>query len=77
MIQLPENVTEQKRRLLGPLGRFVLKISNWEIRGEIPNYKRMVLVGVPHTAMRDAWYCLLYTSPSPRDATLSRMPSSA
>ena len=23
------------------------------------------------------WYCLLYTSPSPRDATLSRMPSSA
>ena len=26
---------------------------------------------------RDAWTCLLYTSPSPRDATLSRMPSSA
>ena len=27
---------------------------------------------------RDAGYsCLLYTSPSPRDATLSRMPSSA
>ena len=23
------------------------------------------------------WFCLLYTSPSPRDATLSRMPSSA
>ena len=23
------------------------------------------------------YYCLLYTSPSPRDATLSRMPSSA
>ena len=29
-------------------------------------------------AMREAaWSCLLYTSPSPRDATLSRMPSSA
>ena len=25
----------------------------------------------------DKWGCLLYTSPSPRDATLSRMPSSA
>ena len=25
----------------------------------------------------DLWTCLLYTSPSPRDATLSRMPSSA
>ena len=26
---------------------------------------------------RGMWTCLLYTSPSPRDATLSRMPSSA
>ena len=26
---------------------------------------------------RDNYHCLLYTSPSPRDATLSRMPSSA
>ena len=25
----------------------------------------------------ESWCCLLYTSPSPRDATLSRMPSSA
>ena len=30
------------------------------------------------TALHDqAYLCLLYTSPSPRDATLSRMPSSA
>ena len=35
------------------------------------------------SALRDAGFeviytgCLLYTSPSPRDATLSRMPSSA
>ena len=27
--------------------------------------------------MAEAYGCLLYTSPSPRDATLSRMPSSA
>ena len=26
---------------------------------------------------QDSYTCLLYTSPSPRDATLSRMPSSA
>ena len=26
---------------------------------------------------RDNWYCLLYTSPSPRDRQKSRMPSSA
>ena len=29
------------------------------------------------TQMVEAYHCLLYTSPSPRDATLSRMPSSA
>ena len=29
------------------------------------------------TKLRKHWSCLLYTSPSPRDATLSRMPSSA
>ena len=28
-------------------------------------------------SVRFFWSCLLYTSPSPRDATLSRMPSSA
>ena len=28
-------------------------------------------------ALNSAYGCLLYTSPSPRDATLSRMPSSA
>ena len=35
-------------------------------------YKVTPLLGIPLT-----WVCLLYTSPSPRDATLSRMPSSA
>ena len=29
------------------------------------------------TGLSDYTFCLLYTSPSPRDATLSRMPSSA
>ena len=35
-------------------------------------------IGVhPHDAGKTDLACLLYTSPSPRDATLSRMPSSA
>ena len=33
--------------------------------------------GRDHQEKRDEIICLLYTSPSPRDATLSRMPSSA
>ena len=36
-----------------------------------------VVAGTPLLATRIAGVCLLYTSPSPRDATLSRMPSSA
>ena len=32
---------------------------------------------IPRTLMEVMYFCLLYTSPSPRDATLSRMPSSA
>ena len=32
---------------------------------------------VSDAAITDFYNCLLYTSPSPRDATLSRMPSSA
>ena len=36
--------------------------------------KKMIFQGKP---FNEANHCLLYTSPSPRDATLSRMPSSA
>ena len=37
--------------------------TNIQIQGEISNFKR--------------YSCLLYTSPSPRDRSVSRMPSSA
>ena len=36
------------------------------------------LIGyLSRTVQVDAYYCLLYTSPSPRDLSTSRMPSSA
>ena len=39
------------------------------------------IVGIDPKVLKDIYIedinCLLYTSPSPRDATLSRMPSSA
>ena len=34
-------------------------------------------IGISYLCMARQIDCLLYTSPSPRDATLSRMPSSA
>ena len=36
-----------------------------------------VLVGFEHIEVEELCACLLYTSPSPRDFVLSRMPSSA
>ncbi len=44
--------------------------------------KRLHIVTSPRKDLSNllgdhTWICLLYTSPSPRDATLSRMPSSA
>ena len=36
-----------------------------------------ILMGAEFLAVIQILVCLLYTSPSPRDATLSRMPSSA
>ena len=44
---------------------------------------RLIAVHLMHTALVAGWagsmalYCLLYTSPSPRDLSTSRMPSSA
>ena len=42
---------------------------------EVDDDEPMLVVSVK--ADRSYYICLLYTSPSPRDATLSRMPSSA
>ena len=46
-------------------------------QGELPNLMLSGTAGVGKTTIAKALCCLLYTSPSPRDATLSRMPSSA
>ena len=43
--------------------------------GIVADQKEFMDVVQPH--IRKYMNCLLYTSPSPRDATLSRMPSSA
>ena len=43
--------------------------------GDTPDYSHIAVPAAHSPARPDP--CLLYTSPSPRDATLSRMPSSA
>ena len=64
-----------------------LKIQN-EMLGRAPSLSELILFsiqGSEHSSYKSSrshlkqftTTCLLYTSPSPRDATLSRMPSSA
>ena len=59
MISIPDKVPRKKRIVLGPLSRKLLQLSKWHITGEFPNYKKIILIGAPHTANRDAWYALL------------------
>ena len=62
---------ETYRREWLPLGREMIQ-SN---RGD---RQAGAVVGLHfHLHQADYWYCLLYTSPSPRDKRQSRMPSSA
>ena len=46
-------------------------------RSSVEGGRKVIVVDRFHEATAEAAACLLYTSPSPRDATLSRMPSSA
>ena len=49
-------------------------IEEWKNTGIINQALKNNLVAINATNLRD---CLLYTSPSPRDTEVSRMPSSA
>ena len=44
---------------------------------EISNYSDLDSIEFANSFNNDSLSCLLYTSPSPRDGLLSRMPSSA
>ena len=49
------------------------------VRAQVPELERRhgVRLELVYNAKAEIWNCLLYTSPSPRDRTRSRMPSSA
>lgn len=44
------------RKFLGPLGRSVLKIINWDVIGNLPDKKRIIIASAPHSSTFDAMY---------------------
>ena len=57
---------------------YVVAMADGEIQDtEIVALKKLVSEHLLGADIKWSFDCLLYTSPSPRDATLSRMPSSA
>ena len=59
--------------------RLILKVAvNADLAGKYPAYWiENLILALEEAGSCPVYPCLLYTSPSPRDATLSRMPSSA
>ena len=57
--EIPDKIPIKKRKILGPIARFLLSKYNCSIVGKFPNRKKMILIGAPHTAHRDAWFGLL------------------
>ena len=55
----------------------VILIGNLGQDPEVRTTSNGQMVATLSIATSESYNCLLYTSPSPRDATLSRMPSSA
>ena len=49
----------------------------YEARNVKPSFSWGLILGILFTGIDQILFCLLYTSPSPRDRTRSRMPSSA
>ena len=54
-----ENHPNKKRNILGPIGRFVLKVVNWDIVGNLPDKKRIIIASAPHSSTFDAIYAYI------------------
>ena len=44
MISTNEKLAKKQRKILGPLGRLLLKVFRWEIKGKIPDLEKMILL---------------------------------
>ena len=55
-IKITDNHPVKKRKTLGPIGRFLLKLVNWNIVGNLPDKKRIIIASAPHSSTFDSIY---------------------
>ena len=67
---------EETKELCETLEKEMISLMSPDLQAMFEDYKEYTL-NLKQTEQRDAYICLLYTSPSPRDISGSRMPSSA
>ena len=76
-----DTILEEGRRLYEVLdlamGKCRMCVCGPESAGELLKHHEMIRVASKYPNIAKDYFCLLYTSPSPRDGLLSRMPSSA
>ena len=50
---VPEHLRAKRNRVSRWLGFLVLKLMGWNIKGVVPNLKRFIVIGAPHTSNWD------------------------
>ena len=56
---VPEIHLANRPKFIQWLGRSLHKVSGWKVEGEIPNLKKFILVGAPHTSNWDFVHALI------------------
>ena len=56
---VPDIHLANRPKLIQWLGRTLQKITRWKVEGEIPNLKKFILVGAPHTSNWDFFHALI------------------
>ncbi len=56
---VPEIHSANRPKFIQWFGRYLHKVSGWKVEGEIPNLKKFILVGAPHTSNWDFVHALI------------------
>ena len=56
ILPVGKSIPRRNNLILPSLSKFILRMSNWELKGELPDHPRIIAIGAPHSAYVDAYY---------------------